>query len=388
MMALGGITVALMMAVVFVSIFNNQQEQGSAAFLQVEKKQVKINEQIENTIETPQISERELATLDISSLDKSSFSDEFNRSLDATKSTTSATTKANTEIIETPTEQEMANGIYTSSEEVAIPFDTLEFEADWIEEGEQVITIAGQDGLEIVYYEDTYENDVLISRIETGREVIIYPIKQEVAVGASRAMANVPVEENVNNGSAEEVQPEVTTKEPAPTEPAPAPTQEQVVNPPASSDIQFVAAGSYDSAFTNHALIAGLLKINGNASYYNFSDNGNNTITVDGVTFAYDYATSSVVTGYDGVLLNSYRTASGMPTSRGVFASVFTEYGGYPFGTVLFIEGFGLGVVGDRNGMGQVDASWLDVCYNNGEIANGSVSPGRSTRTVYVLSTP
>ncbi len=306
------------------------------------------------------------------------------------------------------TDSELQSDIRIETVREEIPFDTLEYYADWVEPGESVITMAGVKGEALVTYENTYSPlGKLIEQKEIAREVKVEPIPQEIAVGeeiTEQDQAKSPVQEDLQTESTQVETPVMEQTMPPASTPAehPEPSQSESEQskpenpaipetepvPPATSDIQFTAPGSNEAAFANHALIAGMLKANGNASYNSYTVNDDQTITVDGVTFAYDYTESHVITGYDGLELNNYETASGMRTTRGIVSTVFPRYGGFPFGTVLFIEGYGLVVVADYNGMGEVDASWLDVCFYDGETVDGRADPGISTRTVYVLSTP
>ncbi len=389
---LTGITASLLIAVIAVVTLQNRQAFKQAAFLPVHD-QTKTAEQAAG-LQDEQKAKTSLSTLALDSLSdqtEQKFADRFNRAnteaatmMDATKM--KETQKVEVEEIETLADEERSDPsqkVLSRTEKQSIPFETLEYEADWVKPGEQVITLAGEEGLALVYYEDTYQDDVLISSIEVDREIIAQPVRCEIAVGRVVQMDNPDPEQPKIDP--EQPEPEIEVK-PAPTEPdiiAPEPTE-----PAVPSEIQFVPAGSNSAAFENHAKIASMLKSNGNQNYLSYTDNGNNTITVDGVTFAYDYTTTSTITGYDGQELNSYRTASGMATQRGLVATVFPDYGGYPMGTVLFIDGFGLVVVADYNGMGKYDPSWLDVCFTDGDINNGYADPGKTSKTVYVLSMP
>ncbi|NLJ70545.1 MAG: hypothetical protein GX328_03660 [Clostridiaceae bacterium] len=247
------------------------------------------------------------------------------------------------------------------------------------------------------------------SEIETQVENIAeQPIMLESSPEAwvePEAPAEVPTEPEPEIPAEEPTKTEVQTESPTESEvPVEVPAEPEIPNEteaptetttepsvaPAVQSIQFVSPGSTAAAATNHSLIAGLIKPNGKASYYNFTENGDGTITVDGYTFAYTGSHYSTITGYDGIECSGTgipnKTASGLATTRGLAATVFPKYGGYPFGTVLFIEGYGLVVVADYNGMGEQDSSWLDVCYYDGELATG-IDPGRSTSRVFILAT-
>lgn len=260
------------------------------------------------------------------------------------------------------------------TEESEIPFTNLEYEVDWLDEGQSQITLAGRTGLVKIYYETFTRPGGHIEKVELEREVILDPVRQEVAVGKRKPIAETKKTEPVS-----------TTAAPAgPTAPS-EPKDQTPAKPPVSSDIQknFVRAGGPEAAAHNFSLISSLLQVNGQRHYGSFTDNGDGTITVDGQTFAYSSKSSNQVSGYDGASeYLSTSTASGLPTARGIVA---VGKGGYPMGTVLFIEDFGLVVVADLSGMGP---DHLDVCFNNGELIHGGLQPGNHHHNVYLLSMP
>ena len=100
-------------------------------------------------------------------------------------------------------------------------------------------------------------------------------------------------------------------------------------------------------------------------------------ITVDGVTVAYDSMMNRMITHYDGLACClvagdhdppiNHCTASGIPAARGLCAATF---GGLPFGTVLFVEGYGFAVVADRHGVPEVP-TLIDLSFDPGEAGLG-----------------
>jgi 3D (Asp-Asp-Asp) domain-containing protein len=57
------------------------------------------------------------------------------------------------------------------------------------------------------------------------------------------------------------------------------------------------------------------------------------------------------------------KTACGVPTQFGVIATHLWGYGdNIPFGTVMFVEGYGIGVVGD---VGRLLKSDIDLCLDD-----------------------
>ena len=182
--------------------------------------------------------------------------------------------------------------------------------------------------------------------------------------------------------------------------------------PPASSGqggspIQFVLSGTPDGiARANFQIIkdAGLvnkeISSSINRHYENFTDNGDGTITVDGVTFSYiDKYGSRRATHYDGVEVCRYQikvrggkcskghteptnhnTGSGIPAQRGLVAVGAGEIDIFPRGTVLFIQGYGVAVVADRSGGN------LDLCYDPDECK--LLTRSNTVSAIYVIARP
>ena len=375
---LGTVTLVLVLAVVFVYFFHSDDKEESIAFLPA-------NDAADHlSIDNSDIK----AMADIESIKLDTLSDiyknNYNRSL---------------------------NGL---SDSLEINFNDQKHNNVKDEFGEDLIIELGRKivniGTVTDYVADVSEQPVVA---ETPVEVWDQTAAQDETISESwyepEVSIEVPAERSLQTEVPAEptIQTEVPAETEAPTEPiieTEAPTEpiieteaptESIVQTeasaeppgaPAGQSIQFVSPGSSSAAAVNHSLIAGLIKPNGKASYYNFTENGDGTITVDGYTFAYTSTNYSTITGYDGIESHDTGTASGLRTTRGLVATVMPEFGGYPFGTVLFIEGYGLVVVADYNGMGAVDSSWLDVCYYDNELASG-IDPGRTTSRVFVLAT-
>ncbi len=98
--------------------------------------------------------------------------------------------------------------------------------------------------------------------------------------------------------------------------------------------------------------------------------------TIDGMTFTKAInMVSTAYTPYDSGC--SGVTASGMAASKGV-AAVDTSV--IPFGTKLYIPGYGIAVAADTGG--AINGNRIDLCYNTISEAYGW---GRRTVTVYIL---
>lgn len=182
--------------------------------------------------------------------------------------------------------------------------------------------------------------------------------------------------------------------------------------PPASSGqgtspFQFVLSGTPDNiAKANFQIIkdAGLINKEISSSinrhYEDFKDNGDGTITVDGVTFSYlEKYGPRRATHYDGLEVcrqqikarggkcskghtepTNHNTGSGIPAQRGLVAVGAGEIDIYPRGTVLFILDYGIAVVADRSGGN------LDLCYDPDECH--LLTRSNNVSGVYVIARP
>ena len=184
-------------------------------------------------------------------------------------------------------------------------------------------------------------------------------------------------------------------------------TRRPAVTGQGESPFQFVLSGKPDSiARANFNIIkeAGLvnkeISSSINRHYENFKDNGDGTITVDGITFSYlEKYGSCYATHYDGVEVCRYQirvrggkcskghttptnhnTGSGIPAQRGLVAVGSVQVDIYPRGTVLFIQDYGMAVVADRSGGN------LDLCYDPDECS--LLTRNNRVSGVYVIARP
>ncbi len=155
--------------------------------------------------------------------------------------------------------------------------------------------------------------------------------------------------------------------------------------------------------------IAALLETNGSLNYRSFSDNGDGTITVDGRTYTATAVTKRNLTCYDaaewyvtshgglanfpaGTPIPYSDTFSGIPARRGVVATyAFKENGKWvatrlPMGTVVFVEDYGLAVVGDIHHVTS-DIERIDCSYDPREVLD-TYHLGVRKRRVYILAWP
>lgn len=306
----------------------------------------------------------------------------------------------------------------------SLPFETEYEYSDQLAAGTQEIIQYGMDGMMEILYRDVYHDGQLYEREQIGHTITQLPQTQIIRIGtytepapqavlaaaAAPEAAPAPTETEVPVESpAEEIVTEVpaATEAPvvteAPVEATAPPVQEEPELPdngplevptdppaPAASSVGFMTPGTRGSTQANYNIVASLLNLNGASNYLNFSDNGNGTITVDGVTLPVSGQYTWKTTCYDGYecakIENFARgqcspTATGLYPARGIVAAALN---GLPFGTVVFIEDYGLAVVADRHGMGP---GMLDMAYNPQEISQGVYLP-TANRRVYIISIP
>ena len=234
-----------------------------------------------------------------------------------------------------------------------IPYRKVYVDNPDLEVGKTEVTTPGEKGQRDLIFEEIYEDGVFISREQIGSEIIKDPVQEVISRGTK-----------------------------------------VVIKPIDRRRVGSTVLNSFDQ-------IKSLLKENGRQNYETFSDNGDGTITVDGKTFAYESVSKRRITSYDGLEVCvhmgdhtpaiNHNTASGVPAQRGLVATYGKRIDGkvyptLPMGTIVFIEGYGLGVIADLHGV-HSNHELLDVCYNPGESLNGKALP-TANRTAYILSFP
>lgn len=269
------------------------------------------------------------------------------------------------------------------SEVEAIPFDTEYRETDSLLLGQDEVFQVGENGEVTVRYSVLYRNGELVASEEIGREITKEPLTYIILVGTKvEEVQAMPLE--VADQQMATQQFNLQNDENPASNPKPNGTN--------SSGLGLMAAGSNDAVAHNIGVIASLFSSRSATHYANFSDNGDGTITVDGVTFNVNVgATSYKTTSYDGYAcaqLSNFAYGECNPTASGVLAQlgvVAVNPGSIPFGTVVFVEGYGLGVVGDYHGMGN--NLFMDLGFDPKDCENGLALP-TANRNVYILSTP
>ncbi len=237
-----------------------------------------------------------------------------------------------------------------------IPFSTVTVNDPEIYIGETKVRAEGVTGQRALIFDDLYENGVFISRTQTGTEIITNPVQKVIAKGTKKKVVIAPYNSRTVNGS---------------------------------------AASTFNK-------IKDTLKRNGNKSYDSFAVS-DGILTVDGRKYSITDTGSRIVTVYDGLEVCisrgdhspaiNHNTASGIPAQRGLAATFAYRSNGkvtgiaLPFGTLVFVEGYGLAVIADIHGA-KTNVGMLDVSYDPGELASGKVSVGKWTRKVYILKTP
>lgn len=223
--------------------------------------------------------------------------------------------------------------------------------------GVKKVKIEGQDGQRALIFENTYENGIFVSSVQTGTEVIVEPVQEVILKGIKPKYTYTLFNKSTMTGS--------------------------VMN--------------------SLSKIQDYLKPQGSKSYSSYADNGDGTITVDGQIFQYTSVKSHPITMYDGLEVcihkgdhqpaKNHNTFSGLPAQRGIVASYGVVQNGrivgsvVPMGTIVFVVGYGLGVVGDVNGAVN-NQDLIDLGYGPGETINGTANFGRSSAQVYILQLP
>jgi 3D (Asp-Asp-Asp) domain-containing protein/uncharacterized protein YgiM (DUF1202 family) len=170
------------------------------------------------------------------------------------------------------------------------------------------------------------------------------------------------------------------------------------INPPKSGS-NSVAKRNF-AIFEKYNLVDKSISSSINRHYEHFKDNGDGTITVDGRTFAYaKKLPGRRATHYDGYAVCQasrranggvcwrghastvcHGTASGLPARRGIVAVPYAEIDTYPRGTVLFVQDYGIAVVGDRSNR------HFDVCYDSNECKD--LTRSNYVSGIYILTSP
>lgn len=292
-----------------------------------------------------------------------------------------------------------------------IPFNTLVEDSPDLAPGETSIIASGAPGERVVLKRLVYDDkglvseEILRSRITKTKydRIMLKGLGEEKAdvntgMGQSSSADTDQVAAAVNDtppvaeeAPAEEAQAAVAAEAPAeenleinrPAEP---------VAMAASANLNFVASGSPDEIVLhnlNLLLNAGVFTPAGTINYSSFSNNGDGSISVNGQTFPFISSESHFTTCYDGVECSiamgmdppvNNNTATGVPAQRGLCAS-----NQFPFGTVLFVEGYGFCVVSDRHGT-PAHPDLVDLCYDGGESTTSGFQTGN--KMVYVIFVP
>ena len=238
-----------------------------------------------------------------------------------------------------------------------IPFSTVTVDDPNLYIGTTKVRTEGVVGKRALIYDDLFENGVFVSRTQVGTEIVVNPVQKVIAKGTKKKVVIAPINRKTVNQT---------------------------------------VLRSFDA-------ISKYLLRNGNTSYKSFKDNKDGTITVDGRVYEVTDKGSRTITVYDGLDVCmqagchtpaiNHKTASGVPAQRGLVATFAYRVDGkvvgtaLPMGTLVFVEGYGLGVVADIHGS-RTNTGMLDVCYDPGEMRSGNVTVGKWTRSVYILKLP
>ena len=239
-----------------------------------------------------------------------------------------------------------------------IPYSSVTIDDPTIYAGTTRVGTNGQTGTRELIYEETYEDGIFVSSVQIGSKVVKEPVQEVIHRGTRPKLTYAPINYRTLTSTVKNSFNKIR----------------DFLNPQG-----------------------------GNRSYQSFADNNNGTITVDGRTFSYTAMKKRTITMYDGLdycmqlgchtpAIN-HNTFSGLPAQRGLVATFGIRVSGrftgsiLPMGTILFVEGYGLGVVADIHGM-RNNPDLIDVCFDPGEIRSGVATIGKVTRRVYILDIP
>ncbi len=236
----------------------------------------------------------------------------------------------------------------------AIDFKTEYVNDPELEIGKTAVITEGVEGSRDLIFEDTYENGVFISRVQTGTETTLEPVNEIISKGTKVVIKAID-----------------------------------------RRRVGATVLNSFDQ-------IKPLLQPNGRLNYNSFTDNGNGSITVDGKNFTYTSIMRRRITMFDGLEVCihagdhnppiNHNTSSGVPAQRGLVATYGKRIDGkiyptLPMGTIVFIENYGLGVIADIHGVGS-NPDLLDACYDPGELLSGAFPVFSAYRDTYIIYTP
>jgi uncharacterized protein YabE (DUF348 family)/3D (Asp-Asp-Asp) domain-containing protein len=238
-----------------------------------------------------------------------------------------------------------------------IPHSSITIDDPTLYIGQKAVKTKGVDGQRALIFEETYENGIFIKSEQVGTEIVKEPVQEVIRKGTKEKYVFYPVNRKTLTAT----------------------------------------------VMASLSKISSSLLRDGNRSYSSFNDNGDGTITVDGATFAVSSVKKRTITMYDGlqVCMNNgchtpainHNTYSGLAAQRGIVAVACKTYDGkvtgtaLPMGTIIFVEGYGLGVVGDINGA-RTNLDLIDVGYDAGDIMNHIATFGKMTSRVYILKSP
>jgi 3D (Asp-Asp-Asp) domain-containing protein len=243
----------------------------------------------------------------------------------------------------------------------AVPFKTVYLDDPAYRIGYSSIVQSGKNGVREITYEEVFEDGLLTERNAVKSEIVKNPVSKIIRRGSSTSTAL-----GLRKVWATQV------------------------------------ARRYNA-------IAPMLVKNGSYNYQTFTDNHDGSITVDGRTFSVISEAKHNITAYDavewyvishggrskfppGTAIPEGPTFSGIPARRGIVATyAFKESGKWvatrmPMGTVLFIERYGLAVVGDIHHVTH-DIDRIDLAYDPREVLD-HYWLGVTNRRVYVIDFP
>ena len=260
-------------------------------------------------------------------------------------------------------------GVEVDSDDIVQP-GTLENVSAGMEIVVNRVTISQESEKQRIPYHVTYQDDdtlylgkeEMVKQGTEGVKEVTYRVVTVDGVETERSVASEVVLEAAQN--------RIVAKG---TKPTPTPTPKPTPKPTATPKKTAAAAKTATPTKTAKATATAKPKTTPDPNKKNASDVTDNTITVDGKTYTYSKTLTVMITAY---------THTGRKTSTGVWPKVGTvavDKSVIPYGTKLYIPGYGFGVAQDTG----VSGNHIDVFFDTE--AECTKFGRKRDRTIYIL---
>lgn len=231
-----------------------------------------------------------------------------------------------------------------------IPYETIVTDNHKMEVGTENVIKSGSNGTIEITVTNMYNGDELVSSNETSRKVVTEAVNTVIEKGTKVPVVAPPVVE-------------------VPVVAPPVVMPEIVVVPPVEEVVEEIVETVIVNEDGEEVVETKVVETVVSSSP---------TVEVDGVSYAYNKSLSVVATGYtpydpgcNGI------TATGVAAKRGIIA---VDTSVIPFGTKIYIPGYGVGIAADRGG--AIKGNKIDLCYDT---VKEALSWGRRTVTIFIL---